>query len=1048
MAPTNLEKAVADRDALIVCLELAADHLKENSINPLEQDKITDLIQLLIQTQSDLMDVNRRIIGYAPSDINQHTTTFKTLYTQALSLLSSLRSLKSSGSTTSIPMASSSSSCEVRLPPLELPFFNGDLLQWVPFRDMFQSAVHNKQTLSDAQKLTYLKGQLKGEASRLIQSMLITDANYQIAWDQLTSRYQNDREILFAILRNLDNMPVSHPNSHSSVRHVIDTSRECVRSLEVLNLPVDQWDAILLFFVVKKLDQTSRQLWEQGLKDSSIPPLSSLFEFLEQRARALAAGVTDSKGSKSSLLQRDDKPKYKFGAASSFHATVSSCPNCKESFHPLFKCQKFINSDVKTRIDQLRTMKACFNCLSSFHSVSKCPNAKTCRRCGSKHHTLIHQESANPENPAPSGNVSHHVQSSVPRKKNVHPHSSTCRKETNKETNYCGTLLSTARVRVLDHRGQPHSIRILLDNGSNSNYATSSCIQSLGLLQSKSFNPAVGLNGTTLCTTTSVASVTLMPHFDSNVSFETSVNVIPKITNQLPHSIYDVRKLNYLKLSPLADPVFYIPQNIDMLLGAEFFYSILQPAKQVGPDGCPSAVSTTFGWIIGGGSNPKSDAITKSLFISSVPDPSISLDQLLTRFWEQEEVREASQTLTADEQKCITHFESTHRRTGDGRFVVQLPFKPTPPVLGLSLHSAIRRFKSMEKRLKENHNHYEDYRKFMKEYEDLGHMVEVNPDSENPPHTYYIPHHFVLKQESTTTKFRVVFDASAKTTTGSSLNDTMMIGPTLQDTLMNIVIRFRLHKIAFTADIQKMYRQVQLDPSQTDLQRIVWRNQSDEPIKHYKLLTVTYGTASAPYLATAVLNQLARINSQKYPLAAEIVSRDFYVDDLMSGSSSVQNAVIAQSQLLSLCDSGQLPLRKWTSNSQEFLQHVPLELQETKFIPIEDNQTVKTLGIVWNPKKDVFSFRYSHSSTHGSTCMTKRQILSDISSLFDPIGWLAPVVIKAKILMQQIHITNQNWDDQVPVKLQEIWLEMCHDLKTHLKFLVTTSMDPQYKILK
>jgi len=1024
MAPTTLERAVADRDALIVYIELASDQLDKIDHEPLDQDEIQNLIELMSNTQTDLMDINRRIIGAAPADLEDHKQTFKTLYANCMKLSSKLRSLITSPAPAMA--ASSASHSEVRLPRLELPYFDGDLLQWISFRDIFQSAIHNKANLSDAQKLTYLKGQLRGEASRLIQSMLITDSNYQIAWDQLQSRYQNDREILYAILRRFDHMPSSLPHSHSSVRHIIDTSRECIRSLQVLMLPVDQWDAILLFYIVKKLDHQCKQLWEQSLQDSSVPPLSSLFDFLEQRARALAAGSTESKGSRPT--NRDDRPKYNANSVTSLHVTGSSCVVCKGPYHPLFKCQSFVNLDLQTRMNTLRSSKSCFNCLASSHSVSKCPSTRTCKKCDAKHHTLIHQDSLSPrENP--SRTVTHHVQQPVNR-----PNSSASPpgNYSISQTDRLGPLLSTARVRAQDSCGQLHTFRILLDNGSNTNFVTEACIQTLGLPLSRCINPATGLNGTPLVTTTKSTEMTLIPHFESNVSYKATLNVIPKITNQLPQSAFNLKKYKHLNITPLADPWFHIPQDIDMLLGAEFFYFIIQPKKRSGPHGAPVAISTTFGWIVGGGSSAAPDE-SCALHVMRPGGLDSCLDDLLTRFWKQEEIHEPSNSFSSSEQKCVDHFIRTHRQLETGQFVVQLPFKDSPDALGLSLKSATRRLKSMEKRLTENPSHYDEYIKFMQEYENLGHMVEIPAESsENPPHTYYIPHHFVLKKDSTSTKFRVVFDASAKTSTGVSLNDTMLVGPTIQDSLMNIVIRFRLHKVAFIADIRKMYRQILVDPQQTDLQRIVWRNHPTDEIKHYRLLTVTYGTASAPYLATATLKQLAQNKSEEIPLGALIVQRDFYVDDLMSGCPSVSQAICAQSQLQELCSAGHFSLLKWSSNSQELLQHIPIELQETKVPIMENDQVIKTLGISWLPKKDVFTFRYSPAETTKSAPKSKRQILAEISSLFDPVGWLAPVVIKAKLLMQKIHLANSKWDDPVPNNLQESWEQLCLDLNQNL----------------
>jgi hypothetical protein len=122
---------------------------------------------------------------------------------------------------------------------------------------------------------------------------------------------------------------------------------------------------------------------------------------------------------------------------------------------------------------------------------------------------------------------------------------------------------------------------------------------------------------------------------------------------------------------------------------------------------------------------------------------------------------------------------------------------------------------------------------------------------------FFLPHHAVFKESSTTTKTRVVFDASAKRTTGVSLNDVLMVGPKIQQDLISIVLRFRMHIYAMTTDISKMNRQIRVHPEDYDLQRILWRKSSDEPLKQYQLLTVTYGRAPAPFLATRCLNQLA-----------------------------------------------------------------------------------------------------------------------------------------------------------------------------------------------
>jgi hypothetical protein len=254
---------------------------------------------------------------------------------------------------------------------------------------------------------------------------------------------------------------------------------------------------------------------------------------------------------------------------------------------------------------------------------------------------------------------------------------------------------------------------------------------------------------------------------------------------------------------------------------------------------------------------------------------------------------------------------------------------------------------------------------------------ELKPACSN----FYIPHHFVLKEESTTTKFRVVFDASAKLSTGISLNDAMMVGPTLQDNLTEIITRFRCHPIAFTADIAKMYRQINLTEEDKKMHHIFWREDPSEPVREYKLNTVTYGTASAPYLAVRVLQQLAQDEQESLPLASSIAQSDLYVDDLMSGAESDNEAFQIQDQLLELMNRGGLQLRKWSSNSKALLMRLPPNFRETKQSIDDENvdftaqfDSVKTLGIRWNTVNDNSNFKVHLPPTDGST-YTKRIVL-------------------------------------------------------------------------
>lgn len=209
---------------------------------------------------------------------------------------------------------------------------------------------------------------------------------------------------------------------------------------------------------------------------------------------------------------------------------------------------------------------------------------------------------------------------------------------------------------------------------------------------------------------------------------------------------------------------------------------------------------------------------------------------------------------------------------------MRLPLRSTAE-LGHSRTSAMHRLQQIERSLNAKQIRKPSYIEFMREYASLGPMKKSNIPADQQP--YFIPHHAVFKENSSTTKTRVVFDASHKSSNGNSLNDLLLIGPKIQDDLSTILLRWRTYPVAFTGDVEKMYRQILIHPEDQHLQHILWRESSDEPVTDYALQTVTYGTACALYLAVRTLRQLAIDKAADYPEASKIVYNDFYVDDLM-----------------------------------------------------------------------------------------------------------------------------------------------------------------------
>ena len=374
--------------------------------------------------------------------------------------------------------------------------------------------------------------------------------------------------------------------------------------------------------------------------------------------------------------------------------------------------------------------------------------------------------------------------------------------------------------------------------------------------------------------------------------------------------------------------------------------------------------------------------------------------------------------------------------------MVRLPLKISAlHLLGTTDAAAESQMKRLVRRFSANPELRHEYKAFMSDYEQGGHMRRVSPPKDKNS-TFYLPHHGIWQRADDRQKLRVVFNASFQSSTGLSLNDVMHTGPPLQRDLSAIISRWRFHKIVFCTDIGQMYRQIMIDPRDTDWQRIVWQSEEDGPIRHYQLLTVTYGMSCAPYLAIRTLKRLVEDEGSAFPLAKEVLLSDTYVDDIVSGAEDLPSALLLQDQRRKLLRSGRFPLRKWVSNHPRMLEGLSEEERlRPKWKDFTSDGPVHALGISWDPAQDEMRFTVPPISFLGG--ITKRKVLSTIAQLFDPLGWLSPYLIRAKILMQELWKRKILWDETLPPDLMKCWTCFCEDLRNIATIRIPRWLDVQ-----
>lgn len=541
----------------------------------------------------------------------------------------------------------------VRLPTIDLPKFNGDLADWICFRDTFESLIHKNESISNIQKFHYLKAALHDVAAQVVNSLEFSSANYIVAWSALCDRFNSTKLLVHNHIKSIFEIKAMKNESAAEIQIILDAMLKHVRALNILGVLTDNWDSILIYIITSKFESLTARAWEQEKSRIETPKFKDVRDFLFARSQFLQTLEVNRQAvaSNSSINRRQIKTR-------AFLTTEkgAKCAICQQT-HYIQNCSKFLLLNTRAKADKIRECKLCLNCLRPGHSFSDCKSG-SCKKCNGKHNTLIHH------------NKSEKGESVVNLCAN--------------NLNVWNVILATALISVEDESGHLMGARMALDSCSQSNFVSEELCDALML---RRIPVNIGVDGLNNCEVHAKhkCEVVLSAHHNS-FRIKISCLVIPSITGLMPSAGIDLRGIKIPPHLRLADPSFHTPGKIDLLLGAEWFWRILCVGQFALGDAGLIMQKTKLGWVIAGPTGPM---ISLSLQCHLSRQVTSAIEKKLQNFWEIEELPNVK-PLSQEEKQCEAIFVKTVQRDANGRFIVDIPFKENPSKLGDSRHLAER----------------------------------------------------------------------------------------------------------------------------------------------------------------------------------------------------------------------------------------------------------------------------------------------------------------------------------------------------------------------
>ena len=469
--------------------------------------------------------------------------------------------------------------------------------------------------------------------------------------------------------------------------------------------------------------------------------------------------------------------------------------------------------------------------------------------------------------------------------------------------------------------------------------------------------------------------------------------------------------------------------NVDILLGLDNSNLMRVLEERIGEEGEPHAIETPIGWVASGGKFSEDPVSYRSRRIA-VQREETNKDQKILEL--QQTVRDLSllneETQPSINDKKAEEIVKDSIKVVDGHYEIPVPLKNNVNKLPNNFDLAAKRAEGLRQKMIKNPAHLQPLLESMEFLKQNQYIVPADQDSES---VNYLPY-FLTNQS----KPRVVYDGSA-TFEGRCVNDSIYSGPDLLNLLAHVLAKFRMGEYALMGDISKCFFQIRLPKSQQNLFRILWFKNNDVKtgkLEPYKFTRHVWGVVSSPYISCLAIRKTAEENhTNASVLTLDTIRNSMYVDDLLFSTHTLEEARTVALESIELLASRGFQLVKWTSNKQA--KSALTEISKDKLAAsirtinlrteADTLPEFKAVGCVWDAEQDLLKIEFSLDCPKQ---FTRRNLLSQINRQYDPLGFSAPLLLKGRLILQQLAIDGLSWDEEVGTQCAKAWndwLNLC-----------------------